>query len=61
MLIHSFKNSFLTSTLDAAQHEVLAMAMFERNFTAEESIIKYGDNGSEYYILVEGAVKVFVY
>ena len=32
-----------------------------KNFKKEEKIIKYGDQGNEYYILSNGKVKVIIY
>ena len=35
--------------------------MFSRNFKAGESIIRYGDMGTEYFVLAKGKVNVTVY
>jgi cAMP-dependent protein kinase regulator len=35
--------------------------MFAKKFAAGESIIRYGDIGSEYFVLTKGSVKVTVY
>lgn len=35
--------------------------MFSRNFTAGQSIIRYGEMGSEYFVLAKGKVSVTVY
>ena len=36
-------------------------AMNYKRFNKGETIIKYGDVGKEYYVLIEGKVKVNVY
>lgn len=60
-LVKLFTNSFLTKNIDPKNHEVLAKAMFSRNFSAKQTIIKYGELGSEYFVLAKGQVKVTVY
>ena len=35
--------------------------MFAKKFAAGESIIRYGEIGSEYFVLTKGSVKVTVY
>ena len=35
--------------------------MFSRNFSANQTIIRYGEMGSEYYVLSRGRVRVTVY
>lgn len=35
--------------------------MFSKNFKAEQPIIRYGDMGSEYFVLATGKVRVTVY
>lgn len=60
-LIKAFEKSFLTKNLETSQHEVLALAMYQKIFQAGEPIITYGDVGSDYFILAEGEVKVLVY
>ena len=56
-----FTNSFLTKSIDPKNHLVLAKAMFGRNFVNEQVIIRYGDMGSEYFVLAKGQVRVTVY
>lgn len=60
-LIEQFKKSFLTHTLSQEQHEILADAMKSQKFEKGNTIIKYGDMGSEYYLLNKGKVEVTVY
>ena len=56
-----FKESFLTKTLEEKQHTVLAKAMFSRNYKQGEQIIRYGDMGQDYFVLIKGKVQVTVY
>lgn len=56
-----FASLFLTKGIDDAQRKILADAMFPRRFTAGEKIIRYGDIGSEYFVLAKGSVRVTVY
>ena len=56
-----FEGSFLSKHLDAAQHKVLANAMYKKHFRTGELIIRYGDMGHEYYVLGYGTCKVTVY
>lgn len=60
-LVELFTNSFLTKSIDPKNHLVLAKAMFGRNFVNEQVIIRYGDMGSEYFVLAKGKVRVTVY
>jgi len=53
--------SFLTKNLSEHEIEKLAGAMLPREFKPNDLIIKYGDTGSEYFILAKGDVKVIVY
>jgi CRP-like cAMP-binding protein len=39
----------------------IVCAMNYKRFNKGETIIKYGDVGKEYYVLIEGKVKVNVY
>ena len=56
-----YTDLFLTKTLDAKQHSILAKAMFCRKYKKGDSIITYGDVGTDYFVLTEGSVKVTVY
>lgn len=55
------KKSFLTKNLSENEVEKLAGAMRPRQFKVGDLIIRYGDIGSEYFILSKGQVKVIVY
>ena len=35
--------------------------MFSRNFSKNQAIIRYGEMGSEYFVLARGRVRVTVY
>lgn len=41
--------------------QIIADAMYPKSFKKDEYIIKFGDIGSEYYILNKGNVEVTVY
>jgi hypothetical protein len=56
-----FTNSFLTKSIDPKNHLVLAKAMFSRSFSRGQEIIRYGEMGSEYFVLGRGQVRVTVY
>lgn len=60
-LVELFTDSFLTKNIDPKNHLVLAQAMFSRNFNQGQVIIRYGEMGSEYFVLASGKVKVTVY
>ena len=60
-LVKLFSSSFLTKQIDPKNHAVLAGAMFARSFTKGQTIIRYGDLGSEYFVLAKGNVRVTVY
>jgi len=60
-LVDLFTNSFLTKNIDQKNHLVLAKAMFSRNFAKGQTIICYGEMGSEYFVLARGKVCVTVY
>ena len=51
-----YTHSFLTKTLDPKQHTVLAKAMYSRKYKKGEVIIKYGDMGTDYFVLTQGKV-----
>ncbi len=42
-------------------HITLADAMFKKHFESGHDIIRYGDEGYEYFILATGKVKITVY
>ena len=56
-----FKTQFLTNSLDEAQHLVLAKAMYKKNISNSQIIVRYGDLGDEYFVLARGKIKVTVY
>ena len=60
-LIKLFTDSFLTKGGDPKNHSVLAKAMFGRKISGGQPIIKYGEMGSEYFVLARGQVRVTVY
>ncbi len=51
----------MTKNLDIKDLLTLADAMYTKHFNKGENIIRFGDIGSEYYILSSGVVKVTVY
>lgn len=53
-LVELFTDSFLTKNIDPKNHVVLAKAMFSRNFVRGQNIIRYGELGSEYFVLARG-------
>ncbi len=55
------KKSFLTQNLNPLDIKVIADAMYKKSYNRGDTIIKYGDMGSEYYILSSGFVEVYVY
>ena len=60
-LVELFSTSFLTKNIDQQNHLVLAKAMFARRFAAGQNVIRYGEMGSEYFVLSKGQVRVTVY
>lgn len=60
-LLKLFATSFLTKNLEVKELRTLSDAMFSRKFGAGEAIIRYGDIGSEYFVLAKGSVRVTVY
>lgn len=50
-LMEILKTSFLTKHLSMYDMKIIADAMFIKSFLRNELIIKYGDVGSEYYVL----------
>lgn len=60
-IIGLLKKSFLTKNLSDIEIEKLAGAMVPKNYNPSDLIIKYGDVGSEYFILSKGEVQVIVY
>lgn len=60
-LVALFTDSFLTKNIDSKNHQILAKAMFSRNFSSNQNIIRFGDMGSEYFVLGRGQVRVTVY
>jgi len=60
-IIELFQESFLTKNLDMKDLLTLADAMYAKHFNKGENIIRFGDIGSEYFILSSGVVNVTVY
>ena len=56
-----FNTQFLTNSLDESQHLVLAKAMYKKNLSNGQVIVRYGDLGDEYFVLARGKIKVTVY
>lgn len=55
------KKNFLTDSLPEPDLARLAGAMKMARFQKGEAIIKYGDDGSLYYLLTQGTVKCIIY
>jgi len=55
------KKNFLTQNLSDEEISKLAGAMQPQKYTPGQKIIKYGDEGTTYYILSKGSVKVILY
>mmetsp|Transcript_21347 Transcript_21347/g.33026 ORF Transcript_21347/g.33026 Transcript_21347/m.33026 type:complete len:235 (+) Transcript_21347:791-1495(+) len=55
------RTNFLTKKLSEEEIEKIAGAMQPQIFNSGDTIIRYGDLGSLYYILAKGEVKVIVY
>jgi len=55
------KSNFLTNKLLDDEIKNIAFAMKKEKFSKKDTIIKYGDMGTKYYILSKGNVKVTVY
>ena len=55
------RNSFLTKNLNHKELKIIADAMFLKQYKAGEVIIRYGEIGSEYYVLKSGSIDVVVY
>jgi signal-transduction protein with cAMP-binding, CBS, and nucleotidyltransferase domain len=60
-LMEVLKKSFLTKNLTNFEIKIIADAMYLKTFLKDESIIRFGDLGSEYFILEKGHVEVIVY
>eukprot|EP00347_Sterkiella_histriomuscorum_P012552 403368129 len=60
-LMQILKTSFLTKNLSQFELKIIADAMYLRSFQRNDMIIRYGDQGSEYYILDTGVIEVVVY
>lgn len=60
-IIPLLKNNFLTKNLGDAEISKLAESMKPKIFKKGDLLIKYGDDGKDYFILAKGSVKVFVY
>ena len=55
------KTNFLTKNLTEAELAKLACAMRPQTYFKKDTLIKYGDAGKLYFILIKGNVKVTVY
>jgi signal-transduction protein with cAMP-binding, CBS, and nucleotidyltransferase domain len=55
------KKSFLTKNLTNFEIKIIADAMYQKQYVKGDFIIRYGDMGSEYYVLEKGNVEVIVY
>ena len=55
-LVDLLKHSFLTKGMEERHLLVLAKAMFPRNFAQNQCIIRYGEMGTEYFVLSSGQV-----
>jgi CRP-like cAMP-binding protein len=61
LIISVLAESFLTSHLNQQDLNLLAGAMQQRVYKADDFVIKYGDVGNEYFILGSGSVDILVY
>lgn len=52
---------FFTQKLQEQELDKIVGAMKEQSFEEGEKIIKYGDYGKEYFVLIKGKVKVIIY
>jgi len=55
------KGNFLIKSLSDDEVKKIAGAMKPESFKKDDTIIRYGDQGKEYYILARGCVKVILY
>jgi len=55
------KENFLTRNLSEEEIKKLATTMKQEIYKRNENIIKYGDIGTHYFLMVKGKVKVTVY
>jgi CRP-like cAMP-binding protein len=55
------KKNFLTKNLNQDNILKLANAMKFTKYKANDLIIKYGDIGTQYFLLAKGCVKVLLY
>ena len=60
-LINHLKNSFLTKGLASELVNTIAGAMKKEIYSPGQTIIKYGDEGTHFFILHKGSAKVVVY
>jgi len=60
-IVHLLRMNFLTKKLNEEEVNKIAGAMQPQTYREGETIIKFGDIGSLYYILSKGDVKVIVY
>lgn len=59
-LTEAVKNILLFRSLDSEQMQDVINAMFEKKVAAGEDVIKQGDDGDNFYVIVSGKYKVFV-
>lgn len=60
-IVTLLQKSFLCQKLELKDVERIAGAMKPRAFEKDQLIIKYGDDGNEYFVLAQGSVQVIVY
>lgn len=60
-IIPLLKTNFLTKNLNEQELSKLACAMKPQTYFKKDVLIKYGDEGKLYFILIKGNVKVTVY
>jgi len=59
-LIESVKNILLFRSLDKEQMNQVLDAMFERKVTPDETVIRQGDDGDNFYVIESGIYKAYV-
>ena len=60
-LCYSFKKLFFAKHLGQQDVDKIIGSMIKKRFKAGDHIIRYGDQGKSYYVLMQGNVKVVVY
>ncbi|XP_037035853.1 cAMP-dependent protein kinase type II regulatory subunit isoform X1 [Bradysia coprophila] len=59
-LIESVRNILLFRSLDKEQMNQVLDAMFERKVTVDETVIRQGDDGDNFYVIESGTYKAYV-